>query len=106
MFEPKPLDRVGKLDVHAEIIGIELELVAFEQRRLFVDVHRERREIALNGELPMTVLRWIGLEIDPAPAVAQFALCLGHGVHAHIILPRERRDRPRGDRAGDGWRNR
>ena len=33
MLEAQPLDRVGELDVDAEVVGIELELVALEQRR-------------------------------------------------------------------------
>ena len=40
MLEAQPLDGVGELDVDAEVVGIELELVAFEQRALLVDVHQ------------------------------------------------------------------
>ena len=32
MFEAQPLKRVCKFDIDAEIVGIELEFVAFEQR--------------------------------------------------------------------------
>ncbi len=46
MLETQPLDRVGKLDIDAEIVGIELQFVAFEQRSLLVDVHHERRDVA------------------------------------------------------------
>ena len=41
MLEAQPLDRVGKLDIDAEVVGIELELVALEQRALLVDVHEQ-----------------------------------------------------------------
>ena len=40
MLEAQPLDRVGQLDIDAEVVGVELELVALEQRALLVDVHR------------------------------------------------------------------
>jgi hypothetical protein len=31
MLEAQPLQRVGQLDVDAEVVGIELELIALEQ---------------------------------------------------------------------------
>src|SRR6266852_5448600 len=55
MLEAQPLDSVGELDVDAEVVGIELELVAFKQRALLVDVHRERGDVAVDLELPMAV---------------------------------------------------
>ena len=70
MLEAQPLDRVGQLDVDAEIVGVELELVALEQRALLVDVHQQRRDLAVDRELPVPVARRIGLEVDPRPAVA------------------------------------
>ena len=39
VLEAQPLDRVGELDVDAEVVGVELELVALEQAALLVDVH-------------------------------------------------------------------
>ena len=71
MFEAQPLERVGKLDVDAEIVGIELELVALEQPALLVDVHQQRGDVAVDRELPVPVARRIGLEIDPRYAVGQ-----------------------------------
>ena len=44
---PKALQRVGKFDVHTQVIGIQLQLIPFEQRRVLVDVHRQRADIAL-----------------------------------------------------------
>ena len=43
MLEAQPLDRVGELDVDAEIVGVELELVPRAERRMLVDRHRQRR---------------------------------------------------------------
>ncbi len=48
MFEAQPLHRVGKLDVDAKIVGIQLELIALEKPTILVDVHRERRDVALD----------------------------------------------------------
>ena len=78
VLEAQPLDRVGQLDVDAEVVGIELELVAFEQRALLVDVHQQGGDLAVDLELPVAILRRLGLEIDPALAVVQLALCIGH----------------------------
>ena len=115
MLEAQALDRVGELDIDAEVVGVELELVAFEQRALLVDVHQQRRDLAVDLELPMAIFRRIGLEIDPALAVAQFALCIGHRVSSRHRRPAApmcrasvaRRDhRLRGDHATAGWRTR
>ena len=35
MLEAQPLDRIGQLDVDAEIVGIQFQVVAFKQRRPF-----------------------------------------------------------------------
>jgi len=39
MFEPESLNRVGKLDINAQVIGIKFEFVAFDQRLIFLDIH-------------------------------------------------------------------
>ena len=69
MLEAQPLHGVGELDIDAEIVGIQLELIAFEQAAVLVDVHGQRRDLAVDVELPMPVARRIGLEIDPRSAV-------------------------------------
>ena len=71
MLEAQPLDRVGKLDIDAEIVGIEFEIVALEQPGLLVDIHQQRRDVAVDLELPMPIARRLGLEIDPRLAVRQ-----------------------------------
>ena len=76
MLEAQPLDGVGELDVDTEIVGVELELIAFEQRALLVDVHEERGDVAVDRELPMAVARRRSLEIDPGLAVGQRTLGL------------------------------
>ena len=52
-----PLHDVGEFDIDAEIVGIELQLVAFEQAALFVDIHIERCDVAVVGDAPMAVVR-------------------------------------------------
>jgi hypothetical protein len=48
MFEAQPLHGVRQFDVDAEIVGIQLEQVAFEQAAIFIDVHGQR------GDVPAT----------------------------------------------------
>ena len=73
MLEAHPLDCIGQLDVDAEIVGIEFQLVAVKQRRLLVDVHRQRGDVAVDREFPMAVARGLGLKIDPRLAVREVA---------------------------------
>ena len=77
MLEAQPLHRVGKLDVDAEIVGIELELIAFEQAAILVDVHGQRRDVAVDRQLPVPVARRIGLEIDVLRAACEDAIFTG-----------------------------
>ncbi len=74
MLEAQPLQRVGELDIDAEIVGIQFQIVAFEQAGLLVDVHRQPRHIAVDGELPMAVTRGLGLEIDASLSVSKLAV--------------------------------
>jgi hypothetical protein len=62
MLEAQALHCVRKLDVDAEVVGIELQLVAFEEAAVLVDVHGEGRDFTLRGELPVPVPRRIGLK--------------------------------------------
>ena len=77
MLEAQPLHGIGKLDVDAEIVGIELELIALEQAAILVDIHGQRRDVAVDGELPMPVALRIGLEIDVCRAAGKDAIFTG-----------------------------
>src|SRR6516164_357149 len=57
MLEAQPLERIGELDVDAEI-------VALEQPRFLVDIHDQRGHFAINLELPMVIASGLGLKID------------------------------------------
>ena len=55
MLEAHPLHDVGELDIDAEIVGIELELIALEQAAVLVDIHeqasrRRRHRRRANGD--------------------------------------------------------
>ena len=80
MLETQPLHGVGEFDVDAEIVGIQLELVALEQAAVLVDVHRQRGDVAVDRKLPVPVARRIGLEIDEGRAVGERAGFPGHDV--------------------------
>ena len=77
VLETQPLHHVGELDVDAEIVGIQLELIAFEQAAILVDVHGEGCDIAFDGELPVPVARRIGLKIDVFGAACEDAIFTG-----------------------------
>ena len=79
MLEAESLHRVGEFNVDAEVVGIQLELITFEQPAILVDVHGQRRDIAFDIQLPMPVARRIGLKIDVPGAASKDAIFTGHG---------------------------
>ena len=65
MLEAQALQDVGELDVDAEIVRIQLELVVVRpQPGVFAHVHGERRDVAVDAELPVLVLVGGGFESD------------------------------------------
>ena len=79
MFEAQPLHGIGEFDVDAEIVGIQLELITLEQPAILIDVHGERRDVAVDRQLPMPVARRIGLKIDALGAASKDAIFIDHG---------------------------
>src|SRR5262249_43298911 len=67
MLEADTLERIVQLDIDAKVIGIELELVAFPQRALFIDIHQKSRYRTVAGQLPMPIAVRMSLENDPLP---------------------------------------
>ena len=49
MLEADALQNVVQLDVDAQVVGVELELVAGLQAAVFVHVHGQRGDAAVNG---------------------------------------------------------
>src|SRR5262249_22083219 len=80
MLEPDALESVGEFDVDAEIIRVELEIVALEQPTLFVDVQHQRHDLAVDVELPMVITRGIGGKIDPCQSVGELLSGFGHSM--------------------------
>ena len=65
MFEAQSLQDVGELDVDAEVVRVEFQLVVMgPQAGVFAHVHRQRRDVAVDGQLPVLVVSGIGLESD------------------------------------------
>ena len=64
VLEAQPLHRVGQLDIDAQVVGVELELVALEQRGGLIDVHDEVGHLAVELELPVAIVLGLGLELD------------------------------------------
>ena len=78
MLEAKTRDRVGEFDVDAEIVGIEFELIAFEEAAVLVHIERESRDVGVDRQLPMPIARGIGLEVYAFGAIGERSRCLGH----------------------------
>ncbi len=78
VLEAQPLHRIGQFDIDAEIVGIELELVALEQAAILIDIHGQCGDVAGDIQLPVPVARGIGLEIDVFCAVGELAIVTCH----------------------------
>ena len=68
-LEADAVDGVVELDVDAEVIAVELELVARAQAGVLVEIGEERRHRPVELELPVLVARRLGLIVDPVEAV-------------------------------------
>ena len=64
VLEAHALDGVGELDVDAEVVGVQLQLVVGGQAGVLAHVHRQRRDGAVEGQLPVLVAVGAGLEGD------------------------------------------
>ena len=64
MLEPQPLQRVVQLDVDAQVVGVQLQLVVVAQATARIDRHGQRRDRPVDVEAPVAVLRRLGLEAE------------------------------------------
>ena len=55
VLEADALNRIGQLDVDAEIVGIELQLVVGRETGVFTHVHRKRGDRAVERQFPVLV---------------------------------------------------
>jgi len=61
VLEADAVDGVVELDVHAQVVAVELELVAGTQAAVLVKVRLQRGHGAGEAELPVLVLGRVGL---------------------------------------------
>ena len=91
MLKSEPLDRVIKLYIHAEVIGIELKSVAGYQWRPFVNFHCEPSNAAIDGKIPVVVPVRLGSHIDTRHFVTGFGglslLGRRHKFLRHVLSP-------------------
>ena len=85
MLETQPLHRIREFDIDPEVVGIELELIAFEQPAILVDIHGQGGDLAVDVELPVPVARRLGLEIDGAGAISEDAIFTGHRATLELL---------------------
>ena len=64
VLEAQPLDGVVELDVDAEVVAVELQLVVVAQPGLRRDPQRERGDRGVDRQLPVAVRRRLGVERD------------------------------------------
>src|SRR6202043_2689821 len=56
------LQRIGELDIDAEIVGVELELVARLEATILVDIEDQGGDRAVDAQSPVCVMVGIGVE--------------------------------------------
>ena len=62
MLEPNALNRVRELDVHAEVVGVQLEPVVGREAAVLLHVHAERGDGPVERQLPVPVATRMGFE--------------------------------------------
>src|SRR6185369_16138253 len=79
MLEAQALDGVVELDVHSQVVGVELELVARYEAAVLPDVHVERGHRTVEGELPVLVPARVRPEVDHHARAVAHALSSTRG---------------------------
>ena len=64
MLEAQPLHRIIQLDIDAEVVGVQLQLVAGREAAILVNIHRERRDRPIEAQLPVAIFCGLGAKID------------------------------------------
>jgi len=64
MLEAQALHGVVQFDIHRQVVGIELELVARLQGVALVDVERQDCDRRIESQLPVVIARRLGAKID------------------------------------------
>lgn len=64
IFKADARNRVGEFNIHAQVVGVKFELVAFGERLILLHVHREGGDRAVYRKLPMFVGFGRSLKVD------------------------------------------
>jgi hypothetical protein len=64
MLEADAVERVVQLDIHPEVVAVELELVARPDSAVFIDGQRDRGDGAVHRQPDVPVLRRLGSIVD------------------------------------------
>ena len=64
MLETHPLQRVVQLDVHAQVVGVQLEFVAWQDAAIFLNIQRQGGNFTVHTQAPVAVLAGVGLVIN------------------------------------------
>jgi len=64
MLEANPVERVVELDVHAEVVAVQLQLVAGADAAVLGDAHAQRRDRSVEPQRPVPVTRGVRLVVD------------------------------------------
>jgi len=64
MLEPHPLHDIGQFDVDAEVVGVQLQLIALEQAAILVDIHDQGGDRPVIVHAPVAIARRIGAKVD------------------------------------------
>ena len=85
MLEADAVERVVQLDVHAQVVAVQLELVARLDAAVLVDVQLQARHVAVDRERPVAVLRGMGGEAHQLALALPEQQGLGHCIHVELL---------------------
>jgi hypothetical protein len=95
VLEAQALDRVVQLDVDAEVVGVELQLVALEQARRLVHIEDEFGHRPAGDQPPVPIAGWIGGKVDLPGTFGSPCLLLGRGLIIGNLAAKSRFNRSR-----------
>ena len=87
MLKPQPLHRVVELDVHAQVVGILLQLIAWQQRRVLPDRQRQPSHPPVDGQRPMLVPPRAGGKVYHGVIAERSRLALSLAIRPLMMTP-------------------
>src|SRR5208337_2560279 len=64
MLEADAIHRVVEFDIDAEVVGIELQLIARRESAVFVHIHQDRRDRPVEVQTPMPITGGLRSKVD------------------------------------------